>query len=109
MLGAHIGAMVSKPTGKELASVASSKRSLELISVNGTRRESCMLNFIQPRSTGMTITEQIKEQSAEFARRTGEEIRRHPVATAALAVTAVGIISYLATQALRTSHNGRSH
>lgn len=57
----------------------------------------------------MTITEQIKEQSAEFARRTGEEIRRHPVATAALAVTAVGIISYLATQALRASHNGRSH
>jgi hypothetical protein len=57
----------------------------------------------------MTIGTQIKEQSAALARKTGEEIRKHPIATAAIAVAAMGLISYLATQAWRATHNSRSH
>ncbi|MEQ1756667.1 MAG: hypothetical protein ABL973_21315 [Micropepsaceae bacterium] len=43
------------------------------------------------------LAEQIKKQSVVVARKAGEEIREHPVATAALAAAAVGLLGYAVT------------
>lgn len=57
----------------------------------------------------MTFAEQIKEQSVAIVRKAGDEARKHPLATAAIAVVAVGLIGYAVEQARRASHDGRAH
>ncbi len=57
----------------------------------------------------MTIADQIKEQSAAIVRKVNDEARKHPLATAAIAVAAVGLIGYTFIEARRASHNGRAH
>jgi ElaB/YqjD/DUF883 family membrane-anchored ribosome-binding protein len=47
------------------------------------------------------LAEQIRKQSAELARKAGEEIREHPVATAAIAAAAVGLLGYAVTHTRR--------
>jgi ElaB/YqjD/DUF883 family membrane-anchored ribosome-binding protein len=46
-----------------------------------------------------TLAEQIKKQSTALAKRAGEEVREHPIATAALAAAAVGLLGYAVTHA----------
>lgn len=48
-----------------------------------------------------TLAEKIKKQSSALAKRAGEEIREHPIATAAIAAAAVGLLGYAASQAGR--------
>lgn len=55
-----------------------------------------------------SLLDQVRSQSAALVQTTSREVRKHPVASAAIAVAAVGLISYLASQAVRSSHNGRS-
>lgn len=43
------------------------------------------------------FAEQMKKQSETLAKRAGEEIREHPVATAAIAAAAVGLLGYAVT------------
>jgi hypothetical protein len=43
------------------------------------------------------LAEQIKKRSAELARKAGKEIQEHPVATAAIAAAAVGLLGYAVT------------
>jgi len=43
------------------------------------------------------LAEQIKNESIELAKKAGHEIKEHPVATAALAAAAVGLLSYAVT------------
>lgn len=57
----------------------------------------------------MTFAEQIKEQSVAIVRKASDEARKHPLATAAIAVVAVGLIGYAVEQARRASHDGRAH
>lgn len=57
----------------------------------------------------MTFAEQIKEQSVAIVRKASDEARKHPLATAAIVVAAVGLIGYTARLARRASHDGRAH
>ncbi len=43
------------------------------------------------------LAEQIKTQSEMLAKKAGEEVREHPVATAAIAGAAVGLLGYAVT------------
>jgi ElaB/YqjD/DUF883 family membrane-anchored ribosome-binding protein len=43
------------------------------------------------------LAELIKKQSAIAVKKAGEEVREHPVATAALAAAAVGLLGYAVT------------
>jgi ElaB/YqjD/DUF883 family membrane-anchored ribosome-binding protein len=43
------------------------------------------------------LAEQLKKQAEGLARKTGEEVREHPVAAAALAAAAVGLLGYAVT------------
>jgi hypothetical protein len=43
------------------------------------------------------LAEKMKKQSEMLAKKAGEEIREHPVATAAIAAAAVGLLSYAIT------------
>ncbi|MBY0568821.1 MAG: hypothetical protein K2P70_16005 [Hyphomonadaceae bacterium] len=43
------------------------------------------------------LAETIKKQSAELAKSTGKEVREHPIAAAALAAAAVGLLGYAVT------------
>jgi hypothetical protein len=43
------------------------------------------------------LAEKIKKQSATLAKKAGEEAREHPIATAALAAAAVGLLGYAVT------------
>lgn len=45
------------------------------------------------------LAEKIKTQSTNLAKVAGEEVREHPIATAALAAAAVGLLGYAATHA----------
>jgi ElaB/YqjD/DUF883 family membrane-anchored ribosome-binding protein len=45
------------------------------------------------------LAEKIKTQSTNLAKSAGEEVREHPIATAALAAAAVGLLGYAASQA----------
>lgn len=54
------------------------------------------------------FTDQIRDQSVAIAKRTGEEVRKHPLATAAIAVAALGLIGYVVSQSLKSTHNGRA-
>ena len=40
------------------------------------------------------LAEKIKSQSATLAKKAGEEVREHPIAAAALATAAVGLLGY---------------
>lgn len=48
------------------------------------------------------LSEKIKKQSMALARKAGEEVKEHPVATAALAAAAVGLLGYAVTHTRRT-------
>ena len=54
----------------------------------------------------MTFADQIMEQSVAIVRKANAEVRKHPLATAAIAVAAVGLIGYTIRQARRASHDG---
>lgn len=43
------------------------------------------------------LADKIKKQSESLAKKAGEEIREHPVATAAVAAAAVGLLGYAVT------------
>lgn len=43
------------------------------------------------------LAEKIKKQSTNLAKAAGEEVREHPIATAALAAAAVGLLGYAVT------------
>jgi len=43
------------------------------------------------------LSEKIKKQSEALAKKAGEEVREHPVATAAIAAAAVGLLGYAIT------------
>jgi hypothetical protein len=43
------------------------------------------------------LAEQIKKQSEALAKKAGEEVKEHPIATAALAAAAVGLLGYAVT------------
>ncbi len=47
------------------------------------------------------LADKIKAQSATISKTAGEEIREHPIATAAIAAAAVGLLGYAVTQAQR--------
>ncbi|MBL8530621.1 MAG: hypothetical protein JNK94_02700 [Hyphomonadaceae bacterium] len=51
-----------------------------------------------------TLAEAIKSRSTNLAKRAGEEIKEHPIATAALAAAAVGLLGYAVTQAGKPKH-----
>lgn len=57
----------------------------------------------------MTFADQIKEQYVAIVRKASNEARKHPLATAAIAVAAVGLVGYAFRQARRASHDGRAH
>ena len=44
------------------------------------------------------LAEKIKKQSTKVATSAGEEVREHPIATAALAAAAVGLLGYAVAQ-----------
>jgi ElaB/YqjD/DUF883 family membrane-anchored ribosome-binding protein len=44
------------------------------------------------------LSEKIKAQSEILAKKTGEEVREHPVAAAAVAAAAVGLLGYALTR-----------
>lgn len=44
------------------------------------------------------LAEKIKKQSTALAKKAGEEVREHPIASAALAAAAVGLLGYAASQ-----------
>jgi len=48
-------------------------------------------NFVHAASA---LAEKIKTQSTDLAKKAGEEVREHPIATAALAAAAVGLLGY---------------
>jgi ElaB/YqjD/DUF883 family membrane-anchored ribosome-binding protein len=48
------------------------------------------------------LAEKLKTQSESLAKKAGEEIQEHPVATAALAAAAVGLLGYAITRPRRT-------
>lgn len=50
------------------------------------------------------LADQIRKQSAELAEKAGEEIRERPVATAAIAAAAVGLLGYAVTHTRRKNH-----
>lgn len=54
------------------------------------------------------FADQVRDQSMALAKRTGEEVRKHPIATAAVAVAALGLIGFVVAQTVKASHNGRS-
>jgi ElaB/YqjD/DUF883 family membrane-anchored ribosome-binding protein len=43
------------------------------------------------------LAEKMKKQSQALAKKAGEEIREHPIATAAIAAAAVGLLGYAIT------------
>lgn len=47
------------------------------------------------------LADKIKKQSEILAKKAGEEIREHPVATAAVAAAAVGLLGYAVTHTRR--------
>lgn len=53
-------------------------------------------NFVHSASA---LAEKIKKQSAKLAKSAGEEVREHPIAAAALAAAAVGLLGYAVTHA----------
>jgi ElaB/YqjD/DUF883 family membrane-anchored ribosome-binding protein len=44
------------------------------------------------------LAEKLKKQSTKLAKNAGEEVREHPIATAALAAAAVGLLGYAVSQ-----------
>ncbi|MBL8548751.1 MAG: hypothetical protein JNJ73_02110 [Hyphomonadaceae bacterium] len=48
--------------------------------------------------TAADLAEKIKKQSETLAKKAGEEIQEHPIATAALAAAAVGLLGYAITR-----------
>ncbi len=53
------------------------------------------------------FTDQVRDQSLALAKRTGEEVRKHPIATAAVAVAALGLIGFVVAQTVKATHNSR--
>ena len=51
------------------------------------------------------LSEKIKKQSDSLAKKAGEEMREHPVATAAVAAAAVGLLSYAITHKRTSGHS----
>ncbi len=47
------------------------------------------------------LAEKIKNRSTKLAKAAGEEVREHPIATAALAAAAVGLLGHAASQAAK--------
>lgn len=45
-----------------------------------------------------SLAEKIKTQSTKLAKTAGEEVREHPIAAAALAAAAVGLLGYAVSQ-----------
>jgi ElaB/YqjD/DUF883 family membrane-anchored ribosome-binding protein len=54
------------------------------------------------------LAENIRKQSAALAKKAGEEVREHPVATAALAAAAVGLLGYAVTHTRRGARKAKS-
>jgi len=48
-------------------------------------------------SSAAALADRIKDQSAKLARAAGDEVREHPVTTAALAAAAVGLLGFALT------------
>jgi ElaB/YqjD/DUF883 family membrane-anchored ribosome-binding protein len=44
------------------------------------------------------LAEKLKQQSTKLAKSAGDEVREHPIATAALAAAAVGLLGYAVSQ-----------
>lgn len=49
--------------------------------------------------TASDLAEKIKKRSEALAKKAGEEVREHPIATAAFAAAAVGLLGYAITHA----------
>jgi ElaB/YqjD/DUF883 family membrane-anchored ribosome-binding protein len=47
------------------------------------------------------LSDKIKAQSEDLAKKAGDEVKEHPVAAAALAAAAVGLLGYAATRKAR--------
>lgn len=54
------------------------------------------------------LAENIRKQSAALAKKAGEEVREHPVATAALAAAAVGLLGYAVTHTRKGGRKPKS-
>lgn len=54
------------------------------------------------------LAENIRKQSAALAKKAGEEVREHPVATAALAAAAVGLLGYAVTHTRKSARKSKS-
>jgi len=48
-----------------------------------------------------SFADNMKKQSANLAKKAGEEVREHPIAAAAVAAAAVGLLGYAATHAVK--------
>jgi ElaB/YqjD/DUF883 family membrane-anchored ribosome-binding protein len=48
------------------------------------------------------LAEKIKARSQELAKKAGEEVSEHPIATAAIAAAAVGLLGYAMTRGAKT-------
>jgi ElaB/YqjD/DUF883 family membrane-anchored ribosome-binding protein len=53
------------------------------------------------------LAEQTKKQSESLARKAGEEVREHPIAAAAIAATAAGLVGYALTHRAKRSQAPR--
>lgn len=62
-------------------------------------------NFVRAASD---LAEQIKKQSEVLAKKAGEEIREHPVATAAIAAAAVGLLGYAVTHTRHSANKAKT-
>jgi ElaB/YqjD/DUF883 family membrane-anchored ribosome-binding protein len=51
------------------------------------------------------LAEKIKKQSESLAKKTGEEVREHPIAAAAVAAAAVGLLGYAITHTRKPDHS----
>ncbi len=54
------------------------------------------------------LAENIRKQSAALAKKAGEEVREHPVATAALAAAAAGLLGYAVTHTRKGARKPKS-
>ncbi len=52
------------------------------------------------------LTEKIKKQSESLAKKAGEEVREHPIAAAAVAAAAVGLLGYAITHTRKPNQPG---
>jgi ElaB/YqjD/DUF883 family membrane-anchored ribosome-binding protein len=51
------------------------------------------------------LAEKIRKQSETLAKKAGEEVREHPIAAAAVAAAAVGLLGYAITHTRKPNHS----